>query len=367
MESQVFFADSRQRYGKNLFDKLERLLKKLDMKDMIAAQDTVAVKLHWGEAGNLAYVPPQVAKKVVDHLKKLGGLPFITDTNTLYSGSRRNAVDNIMTATLNGFSPAVVGAPVIVADGLYGHDYENVRIGGKHFDSVKIASAIHRAKSMFVISHVKGHIGTGMGGTLKNIGMGCGAPSGKQNMHSDVKPTVNGKKCTACGECLKVCPENVITRGKDKKSIINKEGCIGCAECVVVCRFEAIAVNWDSDSVVMQEKMVEYAKGVMQHKTGKCAFLNFITNVTPDCDCCNWNDLAFVSDIGVLASTDPVAIDQAAVDLVNAAPWSAAQFKLKKPCGNDKFVAMTGIDWTPQVRYAEQLGIGSRKYKLIEI
>lgn len=368
MGSPVFFADGRQKYGKNLFDKLKKLLKKLELKDMIAAPDTVAVKVHWGEAGNMAYVPPQVARAVVDHIKSLGGKPFITDTNTLYAGTRRNAVDNITTAVANGFSPSVVGAPVIVADGLYGHDYVSVPVNGKHFETVKIASAIHHAKSLFVISHAKGHLGTGLGGSLKNISMGCAVPSGKQNMHSEVKPAVDAEQCTACGMCLKVCPAAAISKTAEKKSKIDPAKCIGCAECVVVCQFGAISVNWVSDAVTLQEKMAEYAKGALAGKEGRCAFVNFLYNITPDCDCCNWNDLPFTPDIGILASRDPVAIDTASGDLINAAPWINQEgLHLRKPGAEDKFMAVHGIDRLPQLAAAEALGVGSRSYELIEV
>ena len=367
MASPVYFTTSRQQYGGNLFDKLKKLVAKLKLGEFIKSPDLVALKVHWGEEGNMAYVPPQVARFLVERIRKAGGNPFITDTNTLYTGSRRNAVDNVMTAMRNGFTPSVVGAPVIVSDGLYGHDYEEVEVNGKHFKSVKIASGIFRAKSMVVLSHVKGHLATGMGGAIKNISMGCAAPSGKQNMHSDVKPEVDAKECTGCGSCLKVCPAGAVTIS-NKKSRIDQNKCIGCAECVVVCQFGAIGVNWESDAAVLQEKMADYAKGALTGKQDKCAFINFVTGITPDCDCCNWNDIPFAPDIGIVASRDPVAADKASGDLINDAPWlDKEKHDLKHPDHEDKFMAMHGVEWRTQITACENLGIGSSDYKLIKV
>jgi uncharacterized Fe-S center protein len=366
MPSDVFFADARETYGKNLFNKTAKLLKKLNLRDMVNAGDTVAIKVHWGEKGNTGYISPQVARLVVDAVRDLGGKPFITDTNTLYRGTRRIAPDNIMTAIENGFAPSVVHAPVIVADGLYGHDFVEVPVKGKHFKSVKIAGGIHYAKAMIVISHAKGHLATGMGGALKNISMGCASPAGKQNMHSDVKPSVDAEKCIACGSCMKVCPAAAISRRKDKKAQIDKTRCIGCAECVVVCP-GAIEVEWESEASLLQEKMAEYARGALAGKENKCAFLNFATNITPDCDCVDWTDAPFVADAGVLASRDPVAVDQASADLINQSPWTPYPHKLKTPDAADKFVALHNVDWQPHVAAAEAMGCGSRRYNLVKI
>ena len=367
MESLVYYSSSRTRFGNNMHDKLVKLFKAAGVGDAIAGKDLVAIKLHWGERGNLAYVQPPLVRTLVREIEAAGGRPFVTDANTLYAGSRRNAYDNLMTAYGNGFTPAVIGAPVIVADGLFGDDYAVVPIEGRHFKSCKIASGVHRANALIAFSHFKGHLGTGFGGTLKNIGMGCAAPSGKQNQHSDVKPKVSLKKCTGCGSCAKKCPAEAISISAEKKAVIDQRACIGCAECTVACRFEAIAINWKSDAKIMMEKMAEYALAVVQEKQGKCAFFNLIVNVTPDCDCCDFSDVPIVPDIGIVVSKDPVAADQAAVDLVNKAPGVTSSKLGAKADSSDKFRALFNVDWRHQLEHAQNIGLGSREYKLIEI
>ena len=368
MANTVYFSSARTTFGNNMHDKLVKLFRAAGVADVIGEKDLVAVKLHWGERGNLAFLPPPLVSTLLREIENAGGRPFVTDANTLYAGSRRNAYDNLMTAYGNGFTPAVIGAPVIVADGLFGDDYAVVPIKtGKHFKSCKIASGIHRANALISIAHFKGHEGTGFGGTIKNVGMGCAAPSGKQNQHSDVKPKVTQKKCTGCRSCAEKCPVNAISFNADKKAHINPEICIGCAECTVVCRFEAIAVNWKSDLKLMQEKMAEYALAAIQEKQGKCAFFNVIINVTPDCDCCNFSDVPIVPDIGIVVSKDPVAADQAAVDLVNRAPGVASSKLGAKAGSDDKFRALFNVDWRHQLEHAQSIGLGAREYKLIEI
>ncbi|MEW6201641.1 MAG: DUF362 domain-containing protein [bacterium] len=369
MASNVYFASMRTRFGRNLYDKLSALYKRCDLGKIIDGGDLVALKLHWGERGNLGFIPPPLVRIIVERVKTSGGKPFLTDTNTLYVGSRRNAVDNLLTAITNGFSPVVAGAPIIIADGLCGHDYVKVKIDGKHFSEVKIASTVYHANALISLAHFKGHPGSGFGGTFKNVGMGCGAASGKQNMHSDVKPSVSKEQCTACGLCIKWCPAVAITAMKDGKAVIDQTKCIGCGECVVVCQFEAIAVNWESDTPTFLEKMVEYTLGVIQQKNRKVGFFNFVINVSPDCDCCSWTDASIVPDIGILASTDPVAVDKAALDLVNKSqplPDSVLKDKGKEKAEN-KFEAIHRVGGEHLLVYAEKLGLGSRDYELIEV
>jgi uncharacterized protein len=367
MASQVFFANARTRSGYNLHKKLELLFAAAGVANIIGEKELVAVKMHWGELGNLAFIPPPLIATLIRKIKESGGNPFVTDANTLYAGSRRNAIDNLMTAYANGFTPATIGAPVIVADGLAGDDYAKIPIKGKYFKECKIASAIYRADSLISVAHFKGHIGAGFGGTLKNIGMGCAAPSGKQNQHSDVKPKVNDKICTGCGACMKKCPADAISMGANKKAIIDRNKCIGCAECTVACRFVAIAVNWKSDYKIMQEKMAEYALAAVKDKESKSAFFNFIINVSPDCDCFDFNDVPIVADIGIAVSKDPVAVDQASIDLVNRAPGISSSQLGEKHASDDKFRELHKVDWRHQLEHAESIGLGTRDYKLIDI
>lgn len=351
-----------------MYDKLSALLKKVELGKIVSHLDYTAVKVHWGERGNLGYVQPPLVRLVVEKVKRAGGKPFITDTNTLYLGSRRNAVDNLLTAIGNGFAPEVVGAPVIIADGLCGRDFVKVKVLGNHFSEVKIAGAIHYAKSLVVISHFKGHLEAGFGGAIKNVGMGCASPSGKQNMHSDIKPEADAEKCVACGSCIEVCPAGAITRREDRKTAINSAKCIGCGECVSVCPVEAIGVQWESDFNLMQEKMVEYAMGVAAKKEGKVCYLNFLTRISPDCDCFGWTDASIVPDIGITASVDPVALDQASLDLVNKAPVIPGTVLAEKEQKPNKFAAVhKGVGGEHTLEYAEKMGLGSREYKLVEV
>ncbi len=365
--SEVYFTDLRASSKENLLDKLSKLCARVGLKDIIKKNDLVALKIHFGEKGNLAYIRPQFVRLIVDKVKEAGGKPFLTDANTLYVGSRSNAVDHLETAVMNGFDFAVVNAPLIIADGLTGKDYINVPIEGKHFKEVKIGSAAIHANAFISITHFKGHELTGFGGALKNIGMGLGSRSGKQMMHSDVLPRVKKEeKCLACGMCAEWCPAGAIT--VDEHAVIDDKVCWGCGECTVTCPEGAIGINWKSQPDVVQEKIVEYAMGVLKNKKNKAVHISFVMNVSPDCDCWAFNDAPLVRDIGILASRDPVAIDQACIDLVNsekALPGTRLGENLDVV---DKFGALhKNIDWSVQLAYGEKMGLGSRKYDLIKV
>jgi len=364
MISKVFFTDMTTNSRRNLLDKTMEISEKAGVYSSIEKNDLVAIKLHFGEEGNIAFVPPPVIRVIVEKVKEKGGKPFLTDANTLYNGKRHNAVDHIETALRNGFSHETVGAPIIIADGLNGADYVNVAVKGKHFNSVKISSAVHYAHAVIAISHVKGHEVFGFGGALKNLGMGCGSPSGKQAMHSDMVPKVKEEKCTACGICINRCPESAIIKVNDDKAFVNEELCVGCGECVVFCPVQAIPINWKTDINVIQEKTAEYAWGVVKPKKEKSGFINFIMNVSPDCDCYPWNDVPIVSNLGILASMDPVAIDQASLDLVNDAPVIKNSVIGDMEDVKDKFKAVHNKETTYILAHGEYLGMGTRQYDL---
>jgi uncharacterized Fe-S center protein len=369
MASRVYFTDMRASQKFNLIEKVGRLFQDSGLNQVIAPGDLVAIKLHFGEKGNTGFIRPQFIRKIVEEVKKAGGKPFLTDANTLYVGSRSNAVDHLQTAVENGFAYAVVDAPLVIADGLNGKDYIKVPVNLKHCSDVKIGSAVMLADALIAVSHFKGHEATGFGGAIKNVGMGCGSRAGKQVMHSDLLPRVNKEKCRACSRCAQWCPAGAIAVGELKIAEIDEKLCLGCGECTITCPHGAIGVNWRNNMAYgLQEKMVEYTAGVLSNKSGKCGFINFLNNISPDCDCFSFSDAPVVRDIGILASRDIVAIDQASVDLVNrekGLPGTRLEGKEEK---GDIFQALhPGIDWSRQLAYGEEVGLGTRSYELLKI
>jgi len=361
----VWFAPVRSVKKQSMVKRVGKLLMRAGLEDAIADNDLVAVKLHLGEEGSTGFIQPVFVREVVHQIKNAGGKPFLTDCNTLYSGSRQNAVDHLATAAHHGFSYATVEAPVIIADGLDGRDGCDVPISGfKHFDDVRIgASAVH-ADALVVVTHVKGHEAAGFGGALKNVGMGLGCRSSKQRMHSDFTPEPSAEKCTACKRCVKACPVSAIAIGPDRVAVVDRSTCYGCGECVAVCAYGAIAIQWKTSPEALQEKIVEHVAGAVAEKNGKVVFVSFVTDVSPDCDCWDFSDAPIVADIGVLVSLDPVAIDQAAYDLVVAAVGLPGSRGEGLAAGDDKFALISGVDGTVAMAYAEQMGLGSRDYEL---
>jgi len=364
----VYFAPMRTAGKRSLVTRAGQLLERAGLGSAIAEGDLVAVKLHFGEQGNTGFVQPIFLREVVARIKARGGRPFLTDANTLYRGQRFNAVDHLECAIHNGFSYATIEAPIIIADGLDGRDSVDVPIEGfDHFESVRIGAAAAHADAMVVVTHVKGHEGTGFGGALKNVGMGLGSRSAKQRMHSDFSPDPDAEKCTACGRCVQWCPVNAITIGPDRVAAVDYEVCYGCGECVAACPYGAIAIQWKTTPDALQEKIVEHVAGAVAGKDGKVVYLSFVTDISPDCDCWNFSDASVVPDIGVLAATDPIAIDQAAYDLVTAATGVSGSLGEGMGEGVDKFKAITGIDGSAAMAYGELKGLGSRDYELVTI
>ena len=366
--SKVYFVNLRARSPRdNKISKIRKLYEAAGFDDFVEKNDLAAVKLHFGERGNDSYINPVFVRQVVDKLKAKGAKPFLTDTNTLYSGSRHNAVDHLVTALEHGFDYTVTGAPLIIADGLRSQNIEEVAIHKKHFQTVKLAKDIVSANSMIVMSHFKGHEMAGFGGAIKNIAMG-GAPAvGKKEQHS-VRILVNSEKCIGCGKCAPVCPEEAISIA-DKKTSVDPGKCIGCGECMTVCPVKAIGMNWQSEATGFMEKITEYAYGVSQSMKGRIGYINFLINITPDCDCVPWSDAPIVPDIGFLASMDPVAIDQASYDLVTKQIGLAGSLLSKgHDSGEEKFDDLhPGTKGAVQLQYGEEIGLGSRKYTLIEL
>ncbi len=373
MASKVFFAQARGTPRRNKFKRIASLLDSAGIETIIPQDALTAMKVHWGESGNADFVPSFFVRHLVSVVREAGGHPFVTDTNTLYRGSRHNTVDNLATARLNGFCDSTLGAPVVVADGLRGMDYRDILVAGTHLSTARIASAIVEADAMVVLSHVKGHMVFGFGGALKNLGMGCSAAAAKQSLHADVRPVVDAARCTACGLCKDHCAFDAIamtgSSAGENHAQIDHDICSGCGECLVVCPAEAIPIDWGADDggtfTATQEKTAEYALAAVAGKEEHCLYVNFLTNITPDCDCCSWSDAPIVPDIGYLASRDPVAIDMASIDLVNGFAGFPDRPQLEVP--DDRFRAVHDIDYMPTLRHAARLGLGSLEYELTKL
>ncbi len=377
MKSTVFFADLREGSGKTPLNELDSLLDRTDLKGKIREKDFVAIKLHFGEKGNTGFVRPFFLRKIVDRVKQFKGKPFLTDTNTLYTGTRSEAVSHLITAYENGFTESVVGAPLVIADGLRGNSAIRVRIDKPLFKTVSIAHEIYMADTLICVTHFTGHELSGFGGTLKNLGMGCSSREGKLSQHSNISPKVKAKACKACELCLGWCPQEAISirpplpGQKDKHGIafIDPEKCIGCGECILTCPTGAVLIQWNETIPIFEKKMVEYAYGAVQKKKGKVLYLTFLTQISPACDCNSYSDTPIVNDIGILSSEDPVAIDQASVDLVNGEAGNRSS-KLSKNWNpeEDKFRGIyPEVDWSIQLAYGEEIGLGIREYELIKI
>lgn len=371
MTNIVYFANIRSRSAKESKSaKVRKLFEKADFAKAIEKDDLVAVKLHFGEDGGDTFISPLFVRQVVDKIREVNGKPFLTDSNTLYSGSRHNGIDHLMTASSHGFVPEVVGAPVMIADGLMGENRVEVFLNGKHFLKTHIAGAVARADSMIVLSHFKGHAMAGFGGAIKNLAMGCAPAVGKKEQHF-TRIMVDEEKCIGCGTCIQVCPAvalSFINTPQGKKACSASNICIGCGECITVCPKNALKMDWEEAGREFLERMSEYAWGAVKEKQGKVGYINFLTNITPDCDCVPWSDTPIVPDIGILASWDPVALDQACYDLVTAQEgFRNSLLECNYEKGEDKFQGLGRVDGRFQIIHGEELGMGNRSYNLIEI
>jgi uncharacterized Fe-S center protein len=323
--------------------------------DRIGEGDFTALKIHFGEAGNTGYIKPAWLGDLVREVRQRTKRAFWTDSNTLYVGNRSNSIDHLRLAWSHGFTPEATGLPAIIADGLIGRDKQELRSAQARTSSSKIASAILDADALVALTHVTGHVQTGLGAALKNVGMGCASRTGKLDQHSVTHPRINAKQCRNCSLCMTFCPEGAIVQAEGHV-VIEPAKCVGCGECLVVCKHGAVKMKWDEDSLRLQEKVAEYAKRVLDHFKGKAVFASFLIQVTKDCDCMAKNQKPIAPDIGILASLDPVAIDQATADLLVAAGG-----------GRDPLRAGYDIDWSGQLAHGERIGLGGRAYKLVEI
>ena len=325
------------------------------LNDELAATDFVALKIHFGEKHNAGYIRPAWLRDLIEAIHRQTPRAFLSDSNTLYVGHRANSVDHIRLAWSHGFTPDVVDAPVIIADGLIGHDQREEKGSGGRVAAPRIASAFLHSDALVCLSHATGHVQTGLGAALKNAGMGCASRAGKLDQHSVSHPRVTAKACRNCGLCMDYCPAEAIVQDAGHVRI-DDGACIGCGECLVVCKFHAIKLRWDENAVRIQEKVAEYALHVHRHFQGKAAYLNFLVKITKNCDCMAKDDPRIVPDIGLLASRDPVAVDAATAEMV-----------VDRSQGRDVWRAGYDIDWSAQLRHGEAIGLGTRAYTLIEL
>ena len=363
-KAEVFFTDMRAE-GKSILDKMTRVVEAAGLQRIELKDKFVALKLHFGEPGNLAYIRPNYVARIASLVRAGGGSPFLTDANTLYKGRRSNAVDHLRAASENGFNELSTGCDVIIADGLRGTEYREVPLGLKHCRFAKIGSAIADADVIVSLTHFKGHEQTGFGGVMKNLGMGSGSVGGKLEMHSDSKPSIQLDNCVGCGACWKNCRHDAVHDRGDHKAVIDAAKCVGCGQCIAMCRYDAAVPTWNAASV--QEKIAEYALAAVK---GKPAFhVSFLMDISPDCDCWGHNDRAIVPNLGIAASTDPVALDQACMDLVAAAPSLAASaLEGRGTPGEDKFhIVHARTDGAIGLAYAESIGLGTRAYTFTEV
>ena len=367
MGSPVFFATVGGHAKQGPLDKIRMLFDEAGFADVVGDRDLVALKCHFGEPGCTTFVPPVYIRAIVDQVHGRGGRAFLTDTGCLYFSKRYNARDHLIAAEEHGFGMATTGAPVLIADGLRGSDVTPVTVNLKHFDTIDVASAIYDANSFIVCTHVTGHGLTGLGATIKNLGMGAAGRKMKLAVHSQVRPSVNSERCTLCEECLENCPAGAISI-ENNVIVFDNDACIGCGECVALCSDRAIKVMWAGDPLEAQEKLSEITAAVLSNKKGRAGFFSFLINVTPLCDCWNFSTAPSVPDIGFLASKDPVAIDQAAADLVmRSIMTEGPEGKAPSSETQETFLSAHGTAWNRQLSYAQELGLGSRQYELVRV
>lgn len=356
MSTTVYYLELSENSGnKERAEGMRRICALNNFLNRIEKDDKVAVKVHVGEKKNTTHVAPEVVKQAVNAVKKRKGLPFLTETSTLYRGERSNGIKHLEQAYRHGFTPGKMNAPFIMADGIAGNSEVDVEIPGILHSSVLIAREAVFADSIVAVSHATGHMANGLGACLKNLGMGLASRKGKMRQHSSMKPKIKEAECTLCKQCMIWCPEDAIEE-REKSAFIREEKCIGCGECLTVCKYNAVSFDWGTESAELQRQVAEHAFGAIRGKEEKCFFINCLFDMTKDCDCMGKNQHPAIPDIGILASTDPLAVDQATLDMTEK--------RFKTPLIGDSW---PGIDPTIQLAHGEKIGLGSRSYDLTKL
>ena len=374
-KSKVYFNDFRTKaFGDGLPAKLQKLIKRAGIADLDLDGKFVAIKMHFGELGNISYLRPNYARAVVDVVKELGGKPFLTDCNTMYPGSRKNALEHLYCAWENGFTPLTVGCPILIGDGLKGTDDVEVPVaGGEYVKAAKIGRAIMDADVFISLTHFKGHEMTGFGGTIKNIGMGCGSRAGKKEQHSNGQPTIDPEICRGCRRCQRECANGGLEFDEAARRMhVNTKNCVGCGRCLGACNFDAISFGDNAALTELNCRMAEYTKAVVD---GRPNFhISLVVDVSPNCDCHCENDAPILPNLGMFASFDPLALDQACVDACLAAsPMPNSQ--LSDHMAEKGFIdhhdhfknSTPESEWRSCLAHAEKIGLGSREYELVVV
>ena len=371
-KSKVYFTDLRALPGTNLLKKLNNLILKAGIQEIDFTEKFAAIKIHFGEPGNLTFLRPNYSKVVADVVKSLDGKPFLTDSNTLYVGKRKNALDHLDSAFLNGFNNLSTGCNIIIADGLKGTDEAYVNVDGEYVKEAKIGHAIMDADIFISLNHFKGHESTGFGGAMKNIGMGSASRAGKMEQHSSGKPTVKSQSCVMCGKCIKNCAHDAISITDENVACIDKNKCVGCGRCIGTCNYNAIYNKYSSANDELNKKIAEYTKAVLQDRPH--FHISLVIDVSPYCDCHSGNDVAIIPDVGMFASFDPVALDQACADMANKMPVMPNSLLSDRMESenfhdfHDHFKNSTpSSEWKICLEHAEKIGVGTREYELIEV
>ena len=363
--SDVYFTDMRTKAHGSMLSKLKKLILEAGIGKIDMNKKFVAVKTHFGEPGNLSYLRANYAKAVVDVIKEKGGIPFLTDCSTLYVGRRKDGIEHLDAAYENGYNPFATGCHTVIGDGLKGDDDIDVLIDGVYVKSAKIGRAVADADVIISMTHFKCHELMGFGGAIKNLGMGCASRRGKMELHSSGKPSVDTGRCTGCGFCVTKCSQSAIAVN-NKKAKIDHKLCVGCGRCISMCRFDAVSAKMDQSADIICRKTAEYA---LASVTGKPNFhISFVIDVSPFCDCYGGNDVPIVRDAGIFASFDPVALDVACADAVNALPPSKDGMIGNAKCKDDKFTCVhPSTDWKAATEHAEKIGLGVRRYVIREV